>query len=79
MCPVWVTKLNKEAVKEVKNGAQIRLHIGYMVYDTGMLIGNEYGIKPGWNPPEYINRISVGLWDPKTKKYLTSVLVRKGV
>jgi len=86
-CPeksIWIIKLNRLALHGVKNRTiEIRLHVGYCWYNElrkiqkgGKILLDSAGITPEWHPK---GRVSVGLWDTKTKKYLSSVIVRKGV
>lgn len=67
----WEVNLNESAIKLIKSGAKVRLHVDYCWYE-GKLEDNRVIFKPDWHPG---GRVSVGIWNEG--KYLSSVLVEK--
>lgn len=67
---IWIVELNKLAVKEIKKGAVVRLHIGYCYWESNQVINRMVIFCPEWHPPYNQNPVIVGL--AKNNKYLCS-------
>jgi hypothetical protein len=73
---IWIIFLNKKAAKEVeKNGAVVRLHIGYCYWESNIIINRMVGFsEPAWwHPPYSKNRVIAELVD-KNKKPICAVI-----